>query len=54
MGFALGTRLGLPTPLRNPRIVAGLAKDMARSSLSKVASLRFMQDLGKFMRRKNR
>ena len=54
MSFALGTRLGLPTPLRDPKIVAGLAKDMASSSFKKVTSFRFMQDLGTLMRRGRR
>lgn len=52
MSFAIGSRLGLPTPMRDAGVVADLARDMARSSLSKVASLRFMQDLGSKLRRK--
>jgi uncharacterized protein (DUF362 family) len=44
--FAIGTRLGMPAPSRDVKMVGGLVRDMARSSVGKLFSRRLVQDLG--------
>ena len=50
--FAIGTRLGMPAPSRDARMVGGLVRDMARASAGKLFSLRLVQDLGARLGRK--
>jgi hypothetical protein len=54
MDLTIGPRLGPPLGLREAKILAGIARDTARSSLSKLVSLRWAQDLGSRMRRGDR
>ena len=44
--FAIGTRLGMPAPSRDPKMVGGLVRDFARASVGKLLSRRLLQDLG--------
>jgi hypothetical protein len=44
--FAIGTRLGMPAPSRDVKMVGGLVADMARSTVGKLFSRRLVQDLG--------
>lgn len=52
--FSLGHRLGMPAPMLDGKMVGGLARDMARSSLQKLWSRRFAQDLGQLVTRRRR
>jgi hypothetical protein len=50
--FAVGGRLGVPAPTSDLGMLGGLARDMARSSVSKLVNLRYAQDLGnRFLRK---
>jgi hypothetical protein len=44
--FSIGTRLGMPAPSRDLKMVGGLVRDFARASVGKLFSRRLLQDLG--------
>jgi uncharacterized protein (DUF362 family) len=45
--FAIGTRLGMPAPSRDAKMVGGLVRDFARAGVGKLFSRRLLQDLGR-------
>jgi len=52
MNLAVGHRLGMPAPLGNPKLALPLLAGMARASLSKVANLRYAEDVAHFVTKK--
>lgn len=51
LNLALGSRLGLPAPLKDPKVALPLFGSIGAASLRKVAGLRYAEDVGHFVRK---